>query len=129
MYPTEYQYILLFGDQTVEAYPAVLKVVSESKKSPLLRTFLRNVTDTVQIEVASIDPVERASFREFNSVLDLAEHYRDEDDTLGIAHCVLICIARIGELILYGFPFLLAPKIGFIAIIFSITKIMHRCNC
>jgi len=105
MNPTEHQYILLFGDQTVELYPIVQKVVSESKKSPLLRSFLRNVTDAVQLEIASLNPIERASFREFNSVLDLAEQYRDDDDTLGIAHCVLICIARIGEFILYGFRF------------------------
>jgi hypothetical protein len=98
--PLDAHHMLLFGDQTVEPYPLVWEVVSEAKKSLLLRTFLRNVTDALQIEVATLDPTERASFREFTSVIQLAEYYREGDDELGIAHGVLICVARIGKLIL-----------------------------
>lgn len=101
----EHQYIFLFGDQTVEVYPAVQRVVSESKTSSPLRSFLRHATDAIQLEVNALDPAERASFRDFTNVVDLAEHYRNDDDTLGIAHCVLICVARIGELILYVYTF------------------------
>lgn len=94
--------LLLFGDQTVEKLDAIRKLVDSSKNSPTLRRFLREATDVVQYEVSKLSPSERASFYSFDDLLALAEHNAAEETPNEVCATTLICIVRIGELLLYG---------------------------
>lgn len=98
------QQILLFGDQTIELYPPIKRLFREAKKSKLLQIFLRNAADTLQAEVAKFEPTQQAAFKSFSSLIELAEEYSEKEDTVGVVHTSLICIVRVGELILCVLP-------------------------
>lgn len=92
--------LLLFGDQTVDKLDAIKKLVNQSKISPTLRRFLREAADVVQSEVVKLGPVERTAFYDFDDLLALAEQNGAEETPNEICATPLMCIARIGELIL-----------------------------
>ena len=94
--------LLLFGDQSVEKLEPIRKLVHSSKHSQTLRRFLREAADVVQAEVAKLGPAEKAAFYGFDDLLALAEQNASEDTPNEICATALICIIRIGELLLYG---------------------------
>lgn len=94
------QQLLLFGDQTVELYPPIQRLFLEARKSKILDGFLQNATDVLKTEVTKFEPKDQIAFRSFSSLLGLAEEYSENEDIVGIVHTVLICIVRLGELIL-----------------------------
>lgn len=94
--------LLLFGDQTVQKVDAIRKLFHSSKHSPTLRRFLREAADVVQNEVAKLTPAERLPFYAFDDLLALAEQNAAEQNPNEIAATALICIARIGQLLLYS---------------------------
>ena len=94
------QRLLLFGDQTVEKLPSIQNLVRVSKTSPSLRRFLREATDVIQTEVTKLSPDERKAFFAFDTLLSLAEENAKEEAPNEIVATTLMCIARLGELIL-----------------------------
>ena len=94
------QRLLLFGDQTVEKFPSIQKLVCVSKHSSILRRFLRDATDVIQTEVAQLGPDEREAFFAFDTLLTLAEKNAKEEAPNEIVATALMCVARMGELIL-----------------------------
>ncbi|KAI9728586.1 MAG: Type I Iterative PKS [Cirrosporium novae-zelandiae] len=95
------QHVLLFGDQTVEKLPSIRNLVQLSRTSPSLRRFLQEATDVVQAETMKVSPSERKWFSSFHSILALAEDYAKQEDPDEVVATVLMCIERLGELILY----------------------------
>ena len=96
----EQQHLFLFGDQTVDFYASIRNVVIQSRNSPLLRSFLQEATDRVQVEAAKLDADERTAFASFTNLLGLAEEYAAKEDNAVLVQTVLMCIARLGELIM-----------------------------
>ena len=93
--------LLLFGDQTVEKLHSIRKLVNLSKSSPTIRRYLRESADVVQSEVSKLSPVERSAFYGFDDLLALAEQNAAEETPNEVCATALMCIARIGELLLY----------------------------
>lgn len=93
------QRLLLFGDQTVEKFPSIQKLVRASRSSSTLRRFLREATDVIQTEVAKLSPDERKAFFAFDTLLTLAEENAKQEAPNEIVATALMCIARLGELI------------------------------
>jgi hypothetical protein len=94
------QRLLLFGDQTVEKLPSIQNLVRVSRTSPSLLRFLREATDVIQTEVTKLSPDERKAFFSFDNLLTLAEENAKQEAPNEIVATTLMCIARLGELIL-----------------------------
>ena len=92
--------LLLFGDQMLENLPVIRSLVHRSKRSPLLQRFLQQATDVVQFEASKLDRHEQESFFEFETLLSLAEKNAELRRPNEIINTTLICIARLGHLIL-----------------------------
>lgn len=94
------KHLLLFGDQTVEKLPAIRLLVEYSRTSGVIRRFLRDACDAVQLETTRLRPEERANIKEFDSLLRLAEDNAQSDSPSEIVATALMNVARLGELIL-----------------------------
>ena len=94
------QRLLLFGDQMLENLPIIRSLVYRSRRSPLLQRFLQQATDVIQFEVSNLDRYEQESFFDFETLLSLAEKNADLRRPNEIINTTLICIARLGHLIL-----------------------------
>ena len=94
------QHVLVFGDQTVEKLPSIQSLTKLSKSLPSLRRFLREATDVVQTEIMKVNLIERKPFGFFDNILALAEHNAAQDDPDEVVSTVIMCIERLGELIL-----------------------------
>lgn len=94
--------VLLFGDQTVDVYPAIQDLVRQSRHSLTLQTFLQNARDVLQCETAKLHTHDRARFQAFDSILSLAEaHLNGRLDV--VISTVLLCVAQLGTLMLSVF--------------------------
>ena len=93
--------LLLFGDQTVEKLSSIQSLVRHSKTSPAARTFLQQATDAVQLDFSRLSPDEHGWRHDFTSLLGLAEENTRQDASNGMIATVLMCIGRLGELIVY----------------------------
>lgn len=91
--------VLLFGDQTVDKLGSIRKLVHLSKHSPTLRRYLRDATDIVQTEVSKLGSAERKFFYGFDNLLALAEQNAAEETPNEICATTLMCVARIGEML------------------------------
>ncbi|KAL1963671.1 hypothetical protein VTN77DRAFT_7875 [Rasamsonia byssochlamydoides] len=94
--------LFFFGDQTVEKLPAIQKLVAYSQTSRLIRQFLREACDALQLETDQLLPNERANIRDFDHLLRLAEDNARSDEPNEVIATVLMNVARLGELILYA---------------------------
>ena len=92
--------VLLFGDQTVEKLGAIRNLVKLSRSSPTLRRFLQEGADVIQLEAAQFGSVERNAFSGSNNLLTLAETNAEREVPDEAVATSLMCIARLGELIL-----------------------------
>ena len=94
------QHVLVFGDQTVDKLPCIENLVKLSRTSASLRRFLQAATDVVQIETTKVTLKERSSFGSFDSILSLAEYNTKQEEPDEVVSTVLMCIERLGELLL-----------------------------
>ena len=94
------QRLFLFGDQTIEKLSPIRKLMRVSKRSPLLRRFLREATDVVHVESSKLAPYERSKFFESDSLLTIAEENTKLAEADEVISTSLMCIARLGELIM-----------------------------
>lgn len=94
------QRLLLFGDQMLDNLPLIRCLVHRSRRSPLLQRFLAQATDVIQFEVSKLDPYEQESFLDFETLLSLAEKSANLRPPNEMINTTLICIARLGYLIL-----------------------------
>ncbi|KAL7793749.1 putative polyketide synthase [Trichoderma ceciliae] len=96
------QHLLLFGDQTVEKLSSIQSLVRNSKTSPAARRFLQEVTDVVQLEFSTLSKGEHGWAGSFSTLLGLAEENKEQDGANALVSTVLMCIGRLGELIVYA---------------------------
>ena len=84
----------------LENLPITRDLVYRSRRSPLLRRFLQEATDVVHFEVGKLDRHDQESFSDFETLLSLAEQNAKLERPNEIVNTTLICIARLGYLIL-----------------------------
>lgn len=89
----------------MEKVSTIKRLVHMSRISPLLRKFLREATDVVQVEIAKLASYERQDLFAFDNLINLAEE-NAKQDYMGdeIIATTLMCIARLGELITLRVP-------------------------
>ena len=92
--------VLLFGDQSAEKVGAIRNLTHLAKRSPTLRRFLRQSADVLQIEAEKLGPVARKAFSGYDDLLTMAEANARQDVPDELVATPLMCIARLGELLL-----------------------------
>ena len=95
----EFTNLLLFGDQTVEKLSSIRSLVRHSKTSAGARRLLQEATDLVQLNFDFLSKEDRAWNHNIHTLLGLAEDNIDEINPNGVIVTVLMCIGRLGELI------------------------------
>ena len=93
--------LVLFGDQTVEKLSSIQSLVRNSKTSAGARRLLRDATDVLQLNLAKLAKVDRAWNHEIKTLIGFAEDNIAEKDRNGVIATVLMCIGRLGELIVF----------------------------
>jgi Starter unit:ACP transacylase in aflatoxin biosynthesis len=91
--------LVLFGDQTVEKLSSIQSLVRNSKTSAGARRLLRKATDALQLNLAKLAKGDRAWNHEIHTLIGLAEDNIAEKNPNGVIATVLMCIGRLGELI------------------------------
>ena len=92
-------HLVLFGDQTVEKLTSIQSLVRNSKTSSGAKRLLREATDALQLNLAKLAKGDRAWDHETHTLIGLAEDNIAEQNPNGIIATVLMCIGRLGELI------------------------------
>lgn len=80
--------------------PAIQALVRASKSSPAAKRFLQEATDVVQLEFSRLSPQEYGWDKGFDSLLEMAQDYNDASSTNLLISVVLICVGRLGHLIM-----------------------------
>lgn len=94
--------LLLFGDQTDSFYATIKQIYQQPSTSPWLRSFPQDVTSILRTETREFDYKIRNSLGgPFTDLLQLAERFRDQEDQYGLAHTLLVSVARAGVLLQY----------------------------
>ncbi|KAI9876882.1 MAG: hypothetical protein M1830_005404, partial [Pleopsidium flavum] len=94
--------LLLFGDQTGETSPVILKLFRQSKHSRYLQDFLRKTTDALQYQVSKLQPSEQERFFSFDSILGLSEAYSQNGVNDAAVSTVLLCVTQLGSLMIHA---------------------------
>ncbi|KAF2639737.1 ketoacyl-synt-domain-containing protein [Massarina eburnea CBS 473.64] len=94
--------LVLFGDQTVEKKSSIQALVRHSKTSHAARRLLQEATDLVQLHFAQLSKEDKQWDHEVGSLLGLAEDNIAESKPNGAIATVLMCIGRLGELLVYA---------------------------
>jgi hypothetical protein len=105
-------HVLLYGDQTVEKLPAIRALVQLAQSSAVLRRFLRDACDIIQVEISQLRPDEKANIKDFDSLLQLAEDNAKSEKPSEIVATILMNVARLGEVIRFVSPYLPVRHVG-----------------
>lgn len=92
--------LVLFGDQTVEKLSSIRSLVRNSKSSAGAARLLREATDALQLNFAKLAKEDRNWNHEIHTLLGLAEDNVSVESRNEVIATVLMCIGRLGELIL-----------------------------
>ena len=91
--------LVVFGDQTVEKLSSIQFLVRHSQSSLVARRFLREATDLVQVNLDSLAEEDCCWNHDVHTLLGLAEDNGLEENPNGMIATLLMCIGRLGELI------------------------------
>lgn len=83
----------------MEKLSSIQTLVRNSKTSPAAKRFFREATDVVQLEFSRLSRHEHGWVRDFDTLLGLAEENVEQEGANGMVATVLMCIGRLGELI------------------------------
>jgi hypothetical protein len=93
--------LVLFGDQAVEKLSSIQALVRHSKTSAGAQRLLQEATDLVQLHLHQLSKEDRAWKHEIHTLLGLAQDNVAEAEPNAVIATVLMCIGRLGELIVY----------------------------
>lgn len=83
----------------MESLSAIQALVRNSKTNQAARRFLQEATDIVQLEFSRLNQQEHGWDKGFDSLLGLAEDYERSNSVNLLVSIVLICVGRLGHLI------------------------------
>jgi hypothetical protein len=86
--------VLLFGDVTDSWVDGMDYVFREATTTPWLRAFLEDMFSAFKAEVRGMDRFLRESFGSSSNFQELAQKYRQIDDSVGMVHAMLLYTVR-----------------------------------
>ena len=96
--------LVLFGDQAVEKLSSIRALVHHARTSAGAKRLLQEATDLIQIHLNELSEEDRAWKHDFDSLLGLAEDNAAAPVPNAVLATTLMCIGRLGELIVYVPP-------------------------
>lgn len=91
--------IIFIGDQTDPWIDGIDYITKQSKHTPWLKSFMRDLCHTIKIELKHMEPCVTESLGDFQSLQELAETYRGVVDQTGVANAILIHAVRAAMLL------------------------------
>ncbi|KAL8724560.1 MAG: hypothetical protein Q9166_007882, partial [cf. Caloplaca sp. 2 TL-2023] len=92
--------VLVFGDQTQDPCLLIKHLLRRSRASPAARSFLQKSSDVLRDETSKLSQIERAIFKSFYSIADLADKHSQRGILDTAVATVLHCVAQLGHLII-----------------------------
>jgi hypothetical protein len=93
--------IIFFGDQTVDTLQNIKVLANQARTSPIIARFLRECADVVQVNLSELDTTEKQPYLRFESILELAEIFAEQNTPFEAVSTILFFIAQFGDLLLY----------------------------
>jgi hypothetical protein len=94
--------LVLFGDQAVEKLSSIRALVRHAETSGAAKRFLQEAERLVQAQLGQLSTDERDWDYDVHSLLGLAEDNAAKPVPSSFIATVLMCIGRLGEIIVYG---------------------------
>ncbi|UKZ66519.1 Type I Iterative PKS [Trichoderma atroviride] len=91
--------IIFFGDQTVDTLQNIKVLANQARTSPIIARFLRECADVVQVNLSELDTKEKQPYLRFESILELAEIFAEQNTPFEAVSTVLFFIAQFGDLL------------------------------
>ncbi|KAL2147441.1 hypothetical protein VTI28DRAFT_9340 [Corynascus sepedonium] len=102
MHKSHFRHLLLFGDYSIEKLPAIKSLIQHGRTNPAAERFLREVTDLIQLEFSRTDQAVHGWTKGLGSLLEMAEAVDSPGGSNLAMSTVLLCAARLGQLIVYA---------------------------
>lgn len=99
MHKSHFRHLLLFGDYSIEKLPAIKSLIQHGRTNPAAERFLREVTDLIQLEFSRTDQAVHGWTNGLGSLLEMAEAVDSPGGSNLAMSTVLLCAARLGQLI------------------------------
>ena len=96
--------VLFFGDETVAPLQAIQNLHRHAQVSSVVRRFLAQATEVVKAEILRVPAEQRSIWPSFNTIIELAEACGKNESPEGAIIMMLVCVARLGELLVYVCP-------------------------
>jgi hypothetical protein len=93
--------VLFFGDETVGPLPALQNLYRHAKVSSVLQRFLTEATTVVKKEISKLPAEQHPVWPAFTTIVELAEVCGKQENPPGSIMMMLVCVARLGELLMY----------------------------
>lgn len=93
------KHVLLFGDASGEKLSAIQELVRSSRTIPAARRFLQEATTIVQSHFKHASVYDHGWEHGTESLLSMAERHEEERGDNIVVSGVLLCIGRLGKLI------------------------------
>ena len=94
-------YVLHFPHEHADLLGAMHDLNVRSKARPQLRTFLTTASAAVHEQAVALDVSERASFGDFEDLVELAERHVRQHRSSVVAEMVLFTTIQMGQLVVY----------------------------
>lgn len=98
------KHVLFFGDEVVSPLPAIQNLYRQARSSITIQRFLCEAARVVKLEVGKLQAEQRERWPDFDTIIDLAEKWAWEELPGGAVNMTLVCICRLGELLMYITP-------------------------
>jgi hypothetical protein len=92
--------LVLFGDQAVEKLSSIRALVRHARTSAAAQRFLQDATYLVQAQLGQLRDEDRDWDHDVHSLLGLAEENAAKAVPSSFVATVLMCIGRLGEVIM-----------------------------
>jgi hypothetical protein len=88
--------VLLFGDQAVEVYPYLHRLLFKREHTSLLTSFLNHVTSTLRVDISNLPRLQRQKIPPLTNLLEFVELYQNSSRVAPI-ESALLCIAQLAQ--------------------------------
>jgi hypothetical protein len=88
---------LLLGDQTVDTYIYLRKLLARREHTPVLTSFIYHVSTTIRNGISSLPRAQRQSLPSFHDLLSFVEALREAECHNDAVDNALLCFAQLAH--------------------------------
>lgn len=88
--------VLLFGDQAVEVYPYLHRLLFQREHTSLLTSFLNHVTSNLRLDISNLPRLQRQKIPPLTNLLEFVELYQSSQRVAPV-DSALLCISQLAQ--------------------------------